>query len=265
MNTKHEWQAEQYHLNSGVQQEAAMHLLKLLQLGGKERILDVGCGDGKITAALASSLTEGSVIGTDISQEMIQFAINKFFPSTKNNLTFVLLGAEDVDYSDQFDLVFSSFALQWVLNVGLVFKKIHRSLKQNGSIGFTIPLSISDALEESLALLLRDPQWASYFDGFKLNYYLRDENYYEQLLLKTGFTKIHFEVVEQEWIFPSREDFEDYTLNWLPHLNALPEDLRERFFNQLMDKYVERNPTLENGTLSFVFDRIDLIARKNIA
>ncbi|MGC1879148.1 MAG: methyltransferase domain-containing protein [Rhabdochlamydiaceae bacterium] len=263
--TEHEWQAEKYHLNSSVQQEAAIHLLKLLQLGGKERILDVGCGDGKITAAIASTLTEGQIVGSDVSQEMIQFASERFLPSTKNNLSFVLLDAQAINYVDLFDLVFSSFALQWVLDMELVIEKINISLRQNGRIGFTIPLSISDELEESLAFLIKDPQWAPYFDGFKLNYYLKDENYYDQLLPQYGFRKTHFEVVEQKWIFPSREDFEQYTLIWLPHLSALPEHLREKFFKQLMDKYVELTPTFEDGKLNFVFDRIDIIARKDFA
>jgi len=60
LKTQHEWQAEKYHLNSGVQQEAAMHLLNLLTLNGKEEILDVGCGDGKITAKISNLLTTGS-------------------------------------------------------------------------------------------------------------------------------------------------------------------------------------------------------------
>ncbi len=262
LKAKHEWEAEKYHLNSGVQREAATHLLKLLQLSGNEKILDVGCGDGKITAAIAAELTNGQIIGSDVSPEMIQFANEKFLPSAKKNLSFVLLDAQDINYVDSFDLVFSSFALQWVLNIELVAKKIHASLRQNGRIGFTIPLSISDELEESLAFLLKKPQWAPYFEGFQLNYFLRDENYYSHLLSKFGFKKTHFEVVEQKWIFPSRGDFEQYTLNWLPHLNALPEHLHEQFFYQLMDRYVELTPVSKSGSLDFVFDRIDIIAQK---
>jgi len=265
IQTKHEWQAEQYHLNSSVQQEAAIHLLTLLQLNGRERILDVGCGDGKITAAIAASLKEGQIVGSDVSQEMIQFANEKFSHSTRNNLGFILLDAQDINCVDQFDLVFSSFALQWILDIELVFKKINVSLRPNGRIGFTIPLSISDELEDSLAFLIKDPQWAPYFDGFKLNYYLRDENYYDQLLSKYGFRKTHFEVVEQKWVFPSREGFEQYTLMWLPHLSALPEHLQQKFFKQLMDKYVELTPVFEDGRLNFVFDRVDIIARKDFA
>lgn len=266
LQTSHEWQAEKYHLNSGVQQEAALHLLKLIKLNGKEKILDIGCGDGKITAAIASTLTNGEIVGSDVSQEMIQFASDKFLPSTKNNLKFALLDAQAIDYSDMFDLVFSSFALQWVLDIESVIKKINTSLRKNGRIGFTIPLSISNELEESLASLIKDLQWASYFNEFKLNYYLRDENYYSQLLLKHGFKSIHFEVVKQEWVFPSRKDFEEYTLMWLPHLSALPEKhLQEKFFEQLMNKYIELIPNFGDGRISFIFDRLDIIAQKDFS
>ena len=265
IQTKQEWQAEKYHLNSSVQQEAALHLLKLLQLSGKEKILDVGCGDGKITAAIAANLKEGQIIGSDVSQEMIEFANKKFIPSAKNNLSFVLLDAQNIIYINEFDLVFSSFVLQWVSDIDLTIKKINASLRKNGRIGFTIPLSISDALEEALAFLLKDPQWEPYFNGFKLNYYLRDENIFDQLLRKYEFNKIHFKVVKQEWIFPAREDFELYTLIWLPHLSVLPEHFREKFFKQLMDKYVELVPTFKDGRLSFVFDRLDIIAQKGLS
>lgn len=96
IQAQREWQAEKYHENSGVQLEAAMHLLKILNLKGTEEVLDVGCGDGKITAGIANSLTEGSILGTDLSKEMIHFASHKFLPSKKNNLKFSILNAEAI-------------------------------------------------------------------------------------------------------------------------------------------------------------------------
>lgn len=254
------WQAEKYHENSGVQKEAAMHLLKLLRLSGKESILDVGCGDGKITAAIADSLTEGSICGTDISAEMIKFASTKY-PSSRK-LKFLLQDAQEVNHSNQFDIIFSSFVLQWVLNIESFFRTAHQSLKQTGRLACTIPLGISDALESALAFLINQSQWGDYFKDFELNYYLRDENIYSRLLSDNSFVTIYFRVVEQEWIFPSRKCFELYTLMWLPHLNALPEHLQDTFFNQLVDTYVEINPTFKNGMLSFRFPRLDFIAIK---
>jgi len=196
------------------------------------------------------------------SSEMVLFANKKFVPSKRGNLKFVLQQAQDIEYSNQFDIVFSSFALQWILELEKFFRGAYHSLKKNGLIACTIPLSISEALEDSLAFLLKDPQWVPYFEGFTLNYYLRNENVYNQLLRENGFAKTHFEVVNQEWLFPSRSHFELYTLMWLPHLSVIPEHLQNLFFKQLMDKYVELNPIRDDGRLSFLFGRVDFIAKK---
>ncbi len=44
-----EWNASDYSRQSSLQEAMAGEILTLLDLGGAERILDVGCGDGKIT------------------------------------------------------------------------------------------------------------------------------------------------------------------------------------------------------------------------
>lgn len=49
-----------------------------IELKGNERVLDIGCGDEKITAEIASYLLNSSVLGVDISLEKINVAINKF-------------------------------------------------------------------------------------------------------------------------------------------------------------------------------------------
>ena len=72
------WNPEDYHHNSSVQLSWARELITKLDLKGDERILDIGCGDGKITASIASTAPNGSVLGIDSSHEMISFAESKF-------------------------------------------------------------------------------------------------------------------------------------------------------------------------------------------
>ena len=48
-----------------------MDLISQLQLRGDEKILDVGCGDGRITAEISKLLSQGYVIGIDIFPEVI--------------------------------------------------------------------------------------------------------------------------------------------------------------------------------------------------
>ena len=56
----------------------AQEVLALLDLNGSERILDVGCGEGKITAEIASRVPRGLVVGVDPSHDMIGFAKKHF-------------------------------------------------------------------------------------------------------------------------------------------------------------------------------------------
>ena len=82
------WNAAAYAANSAVQQSWARELITKLKLRGDEHILDVGCGDGKVTAELARAVPRGVVVGMDASGEMISFA-QKTFPAKKNsNLKF---------------------------------------------------------------------------------------------------------------------------------------------------------------------------------
>ena len=59
-----EWNAAEYSRRSSLQEAMAQEVLALLDLKGAERILDVGCGDGKITAEIASRAARGLVVGS---------------------------------------------------------------------------------------------------------------------------------------------------------------------------------------------------------
>ena len=61
-----------------MQQTWARELIARLNLRGDEHILDVGCGDGKVTAEIARAVPRGSVTGVDASPEMIEFAQKDF-------------------------------------------------------------------------------------------------------------------------------------------------------------------------------------------
>ena len=60
-----EWNAGEYNRHSSLQAALAEEQLGRLTLEGAERVLDVGCGDGKITAEIAARVPRGSVLGVD--------------------------------------------------------------------------------------------------------------------------------------------------------------------------------------------------------
>src|SRR5208337_144946 len=61
------WDAEEYARNSGAQLGWARELIAKLELEGHEHVLDIGCGDGKVSAELARHVPGGRVVGVDSS------------------------------------------------------------------------------------------------------------------------------------------------------------------------------------------------------
>ena len=101
------------------------NLLELLEPQPGERILDVGCGTGQLTADIARSGAQ--VTGLDNSADMLADA-RKNYPE----LTFVVADAAGFDFPEPFDAVFSNAALHWVKDAEGAVASIARALRPGG-------------------------------------------------------------------------------------------------------------------------------------
>jgi trans-aconitate methyltransferase len=88
-----------------------------------ERILDLGCGDGQLTAKIAASGAE--VVGVDASAAMIASAQAKGIDARPCN-------AESLPFQGEFDAVFSNAALHWVRDQDAMLAGVRRALKLGG-------------------------------------------------------------------------------------------------------------------------------------
>jgi trans-aconitate methyltransferase len=101
----------------------ASDLLDLLDPQPGERILDLGCGTGHLTAQIAA---RGAIVtGLDASASMIaQARIN--YPK----LRFVLTDAAALEVDEPLDAVFSNAVLHWIRDAPPVLASVHRALKE---------------------------------------------------------------------------------------------------------------------------------------
>ena len=127
------WNANDYAKHSSAQLKWAMELIEKMPLTGTESLLDLGCGDGKITALLAKKLAHGRVLGIDASETMISNAESTFLQAEHPNLSFKKMAASFLTFQEEFDLVFSNSALHWIKDHGPLLKGIRRALKPNGT------------------------------------------------------------------------------------------------------------------------------------
>ena len=127
-----EWDAQAYNRVSALQQWLAEKSLLGLWLDGDERVLDLGCGDGKVTLEIARRLPRGSVMGVDASQGMIAFAARTFPAATHPNLAFRVADAARLPFADQFDLVVSFNCLHWVRDQAAALRGIRTALVASG-------------------------------------------------------------------------------------------------------------------------------------
>ena len=118
------WDPSDYERNSSAQERAADAVIARLNLKGDEHILDIGCGDGKVTAKMAALVPQGQVTGIDSSPEMIDFARNRYSLPQYPNLRFELGQAQSLSYSGEFDIVTSFACLHWVKDHLAVLKGI---------------------------------------------------------------------------------------------------------------------------------------------
>ncbi|HYB59793.1 MAG TPA: class I SAM-dependent methyltransferase [Candidatus Acidoferrales bacterium] len=130
----YQWDAEDYERHSSPQQQWAHDVFHTLKLKGNEKALDIGCGDGKVTAELAALLPNGSVLGIDNSDTMIDFAHRRFPPVFFPNLQFRWGEAMHLTYYREFDLITSFVSLHWIHNHLAVLAGIKRALKPGGRI-----------------------------------------------------------------------------------------------------------------------------------
>jgi trans-aconitate methyltransferase len=128
--------------------KGAEDLVELLGPQRGERILDVGCGTGHLTARIAEAGAE--VTGIDASPSMIAQARQNF-----PGLRFVLADAKDFGTNDAFDAAFSNAALHWMLEPGKVVQSVRNALKPGGRFVLEMGVkgniaTILDAVETAL-------------------------------------------------------------------------------------------------------------------
>jgi SAM-dependent methyltransferase len=117
------WSAERYEANARFVSDLGAPVVALLDPKPGERILDLGCGDGALTAALAAAGAD--VLGVDASADMVAAA-------RARGLDAEVADGHELRFNGEFDAVFSNAALHWMTDPDAVIAGVARALKPGG-------------------------------------------------------------------------------------------------------------------------------------
>jgi trans-aconitate 2-methyltransferase len=255
-----EWNASEYHQLSALQDVMAAEVLSLLQLNGNERILDIGCGNGKTTASIAARVPKGSVVGVDASSDMIAFA-KEHWTADHPNLQFAVADARHLPFKREFDLVVSFNALHWISDQALPLQGIHQALKSEGRAQLRlVAKGKRTCIEDVIDNTRKSPRWASYFKGFRDPFLHLTPEQYAALAEQQGFRVLSIHTSDKAWDFGSRDAFlarmKVTMIEWTQHL---PESDRAAFIADALNSYRSVAVTAPGEENYFRFYQMDIV------
>jgi len=151
------WDPAQYNRFADEREQPFWDLTALLQPVTNPVLADLGCGDGRLTAALHAHLAARTSHGVDSSAAMI----NDASTHATDDVTFELGDIATWEQPSTYDIVFANASLQWVPDHRAVLERWIRSLKPGGQIAVQVPSNADQATHriaaELGAELLADP------------------------------------------------------------------------------------------------------------
>jgi trans-aconitate methyltransferase len=255
-----EFDGQRYRQTSAHQKEWGSRLISELALSGDESILDIGCGDGILTAQLADRVPRGRVTGIDASVGMIEAARTNERP----NLSFVQIDICCADFAKQFDVVFSNATLHWIKDHTKLLRLLHRSLKNGGTlrVNFAADGNCETLFRVAHGLIVSE-EFREAFTGFEWPWFMPAIDEYQRLLADSPFTDFKVWGENADRYFPTVEAM----LGWVDHPSIVPfkrhlkRDVADRFHQLAAARMVELTKQ-PNGTCFETFRRINVSARK---
>lgn len=264
MSSGYRWDAADYAKSSSAQQSWARELMAKLGLRETESVLDIGCGDGKVTAEIARLVPRGRVVGVDSSAEMIATARAAWPAAPGLPLEFQVMDARALTFAHAFDAAFSNAALHWVHDQAAVLSGVARALKPGGRLLFQMGgrgngaavFAVADALAAS-------PRWSSFFEGFAFPWSFLGPEEYRALCEAAGLTVQRVELLPKEMRQQGAPGLAAWIrTTWLPYLERLPAERRDEFVQEAVDRCLRGRPLAADGAAVVDMVRLEVEARR---
>lgn len=230
-----DWNAVAYDDLSEPMFEWGVSMLGTLQCKGDERVLDAGCGSGRLTEELLHKLPSGEVVALDFSPRMLEQARQRL-ARFGERVEFIHASLQEFDLARPVDGIFSNAALHWVPDHEAMFRCLHRALKPGGwlvaQFGGVGNLAKTHRRAAEVA---EQAQFRAHLKGRKESAHFEDPASTRERMESAGFivsdAKLHTVLPR----FERRERYEAFLRTVVLHETTakLPEDLQAKFLEEI--------------------------------
>jgi trans-aconitate 2-methyltransferase len=233
-----DWSGEEYAKLSGLQRTMITEAMAGLDLREDDHVLDIGCGDGFLTRAIAGLAPAGTVVGADASCRMVTTAAEAATPGPSGPW-FVVADARGLPFAQRFDAAMSFNALHWVPQQEEALRQIAAVLKPAGRVTIQVVCASARPSLESVAMQLTGtPRWSGWFQDFEAPFTHVDPDRFGEVAAAAGLTLDDSRIADREWDFGSREAFVRWSaMGSTAWTDRLPEDRRARFIDEQIEAY----------------------------
>ena len=257
-----DWDAAKYHRISDPQLAWGRAVAERLQPAPGERILDIGCGTGRLTAEIAAQ-SETFVVGLDRSAAMLHEAAvqaGRSRESGNGQPRYVRGDGAALPFAGVFDAVFSAATFHWIPDHGRLFESVFAALKPGGRLVAQAGGAANlDRLYGRARALMSAPEYAEYYTGWADPHTFENVSDTEARLRRAGFTDIDVSLVSAPVPFSDPARYAEFVaaVCLRHHLHRLPEAARDGFMHRITERALADDPPL---TLDYW--RLNIVARK---
>lgn len=255
-----DWQPGLYATYSGERLQPGVDLLSAVT-GWLERvpeeIVDLGCGDGNLTAFIRKGYPAARITGIDASPAMLSRA-KEHCP----DVLFVKADAADWVPASETGLIYSNAVLHWLPQHPDLLVRWLRGLRAGALVAVQMPNNFNEPSHEIARTLAKSTEWRTRLDGVTTPEVLAMESYHDLLSSAGAAVRLW------ETTYLHRLSGEDAVARWMaatglrPYLARLDEHSAGAFMRQYVNKSEKAYPRDDQGYTLFRFRRLFLLARK---
>ena len=249
-----DWNSELYLKFKAERTQPSHDLAARIPLRDARSILDIGCGPGNSTAAVAARYPGARELGVDSSENMVAAACAAH-PEFEFRVCEAPQGLDAL--GGGFDIVFSNACLQWIPEHRTLLPALMRQLRPGGVLAVQIPVQQSQPMHRIIAETARREKWRMAFPAPPRAFHNLQQNEYFDMLgeLTQEFTM--WEITYYHRMPSHAAMLEWYRATGMrPYLDKLNKAQQEEFQRDVSAQLVQAYPAQRSGEIIFRFPRL---------